>query len=112
MIVLEGGAPPVADKAALTMSSDELSKAQWRIADPAGLLLFPLPPPLLKGLPASPVASLVQVVGHEDTDGGLSGFIPIVIIVETFADLGSRAVHDNLTVRPCAHLADAAVAYP
>ena len=110
MFVLEGGAPPVAEEATLRMSSDELSKGQWWIAHSAGLLLFPLLATLLKGFPASPVASLVEVVGHEDTDGGLCRFILVVIIVKTFAAVGSPRPHDGFPIRPCAHLADAAVA--
>ena len=53
----------------------------------------------------------MQVGGHAGTDGGLSRFILVIIIVETFAALGSRRVHDGLPIRPRAHLVDAAVAY-
>ena len=92
------------------MSSDQLSKGQWQIAQSAGFLLSPVLLLLLKGLPASPVASLVQVVGHEGTDGRLSGFVIVIIIVETFAALVSRQVHDGFPVRPYAHLPGATVA--
>ena len=82
------------------------------MANSAGLLLFTLIPTLLKGLPAFPVASLLQVVGHKGADGGLSGFIFMVIITETFAVLGFRRVHECFPIRPCVHLADAAVGLP
>ena len=41
VVGLEGGVPPVADEAALMVSSDELPKGQGRITNSAGLLLFP-----------------------------------------------------------------------
>ena len=66
------------------------------------LLLLPLFPTLLEGLLASLVASLVQNLGHEGTDGGLSRFVLVVIIIKTFAAFGSRWVYDNFPVRPCA----------
>ena len=65
---------------------------------------------LLKGLQASPVASLVRDVGQEGTDSVLGWFVLVVIIMETFAAFGSRRVHDTLLVRPCVHLVDAAFA--
>ena len=93
------------------MSSNKIPKREWRTAHSAGLLLFPLLPTLLKGLPAYPVASLVQVVGHKGTDSSLSWFILVVIIVETYAVLGSRHDEDRFRIRPCTQVADAAVAY-
>ena len=65
VVVMEGSVRPVAHQSALTVSSNELPKGQQQIADVAGLLLFPLLPLLLKGLPASCVASFVQVIGHQ-----------------------------------------------
>ena len=110
MIMFKGGAPPVADEAALGMSFDELAKGQWRIANSARLLLLPLLPALLKGLPASLVASPVQVVGNKGTDGGFSGFVLVVIILKTFGALSSRRVRDSFPIRPCTRLVDAEVA--
>ena len=110
VIVFAGGAPPVADKAPLRGGSDEVPKGQCRVANSAGHFLLPSLQTLLKWLPASPVASLPGVVGHECTDGGLSWFILVVIIVKTFAAFGSRQVHDGLPVRPRTDLVHAAVA--
>ena len=101
-MVLEGGAPPVGDESAPRMSFDEIPKGQWWVANSAGLFLLPLVPTL--------VASLLQVVGHKGTDGGLGWFIIVVIIVETFAASSFRWVHDGFAVRPCATLVDATVA--
>ena len=64
---------------------------------------------LLKEFAASAVASPVPAVGHKGTDSGLSWFVLVVIIIETFAASGSRGVHDSFPVSPCAHLVDAAV---
>ena len=58
--------------------------------------------PCRMGPPTSLVASFVSIVGHEGTDGGLCCIIPVVIIVETFADSGSRWVHDSFAIRACA----------
>ena len=66
----------------------------------------------LEGLRASPVAPRIQVVGHEGTNGHLGGLIVVVIVDESYIDIGSRLVHGSFPARPLANVVDVTVAGP
>ena len=105
--MVESFVPPKTHETALGVSLYELSLGQWRVANAAGLLLLLLLPTLLQGLPASPVAPRVQVVGHEGTNSRLGGLIVVVVIVESLIDIGSSWVHGSFPARPRANVVDA-----
>ena len=112
VVMVEPFVPPITHETALRVSSYELPKGQRRVANAAGVLLLLLLPTLLQGLPASPVAPRVQVVGHEGTNGHLGGLIVVVIVVESLIAIGSRWVHGSFPARPLANVVDVTFAGP
>ena len=110
--MVEPFVPSITHETALRVSLYELPKGQRRVVTAAGILLLLLLPTLLQGLPASPVAPRVRVVGHEGTNGHLGGLIVDLIVVESLIAIGSRWVHGSFPARPLANVVDVTVARP